>query len=252
MDYVRLTHDNLESEHICCALSSNRDPQVAGKKAWLAERFDEGLTFLRSTERGKCFIEYLPAEKAWVPVEAEGCMHIDCFWVSGSFSGHGYANDLIEECIRDSRERGMRGITVISSPKKKPFLSDRSYLEHKGFMLADEAEPYFELLYLPLEKSASAPRFAPQAKKPHVEGKGFVLYYTSACPFTVKYSPILEASAQAAGIPFECIHLQTCEQARNAPVAWTNFALFYDGDFITHEILSEKKFLALAESLMGR
>ena len=46
------------------------------QKAWLADRFDEGLVFLKSVERGKCFIEYLPAEKAWNPIEAPGYMYI--------------------------------------------------------------------------------------------------------------------------------------------------------------------------------
>ena len=31
MDYIRVDKDNLESEHICCAISSNRDIQVASK-----------------------------------------------------------------------------------------------------------------------------------------------------------------------------------------------------------------------------
>lgn len=65
MDYIRLTKENLDKEHICCAISDNRDVQVASKKAWLSERFEDGLVFLRSVERGKCFIEYIPAENAW-------------------------------------------------------------------------------------------------------------------------------------------------------------------------------------------
>ena len=80
MDYIRVTAENLESEHICCAISNNKDVQVASKKAWLRERFEEGLVFLKSTERGKCFIEYIPAENAWVPIEAEGYMYIDCVY----------------------------------------------------------------------------------------------------------------------------------------------------------------------------
>ena len=72
MEYVKLTKDNIESEHICCAISNNRDVQVASKKAWLAERFDEGLVFFKSVERAKCFIEYIPAENAWNPIEADG------------------------------------------------------------------------------------------------------------------------------------------------------------------------------------
>ena len=62
MEYIRVTKENLEQEHICCAISNNKDVQVSSKKAWLAERFDEGLVFLKSVERGKCFIEYIPAD----------------------------------------------------------------------------------------------------------------------------------------------------------------------------------------------
>ncbi len=56
MEYIKLTLDNLEKEHICCAISNNKDIQVASKKAWLKERIKDGLVFLKSTERGKCFI----------------------------------------------------------------------------------------------------------------------------------------------------------------------------------------------------
>ena len=45
MDYVRVTKDNLESEHRCCAIANNKDVQVSSKKSWLAERFDEGLLY---------------------------------------------------------------------------------------------------------------------------------------------------------------------------------------------------------------
>ena len=59
---VTVTKENLEKEHICCAISNNKDVQVTSKKSWLLERFDEGLVFLKSEERGKCFIEYIPAD----------------------------------------------------------------------------------------------------------------------------------------------------------------------------------------------
>ena len=64
MEFIKLTHENLDKEHICCAISSNKDPQVASKKAWRKERISEGLVFLKSAQRGKCFIEYIPAEYA--------------------------------------------------------------------------------------------------------------------------------------------------------------------------------------------
>ena len=68
MNYIRITKDNIDHEHICCAMSGK---QSVMKKEWMKERFDDGLVFYRSEERGKCFIEYIPAENAWVPIEAD-------------------------------------------------------------------------------------------------------------------------------------------------------------------------------------
>lgn len=133
MDYIRVTKENLENEHICCAISNNKDVQVSSKKAWLADRFDEGLVFLKSVERGKCFIEYIPAEYAWTPIYAPGYMYIDCLWVSGSFKGHGYSSDLLSECIWDSKEKGKKGLCILAASKKKPFLADsiaRFYMDY--------------------------------------------------------------------------------------------------------------------------
>ena len=36
MDIITLTKENLEKEHICCAISNNKDCQVAAKKEWIS------------------------------------------------------------------------------------------------------------------------------------------------------------------------------------------------------------------------
>lgn len=102
MNYLRITRENIDGEHICCAMSGK---QALQKKEWLKQRLDEGLVFYRSEERGKCFIEYIPAELAWAPIEAEGYLYIDCLWVAGAMQGHGYAADLLAECIRDAKAK---------------------------------------------------------------------------------------------------------------------------------------------------
>ncbi len=249
MEYLKLTAENLEREHICCAISNNKDIQVASKKAWLSERLKDGLVFLKSVERGKCFIEYIPADNAWCPIEADGYMHINCFWVSGSFKGHGYANELLNACIADAKAQGKYGVTVISSPKKMPFLSDPKYLAYKGFKVADSAEPFFELLYLPFGENAPVPEFKDCAKKPHIDKQGFVVYYSHGCPFTAKYVPAVERFARENGIMFESVFLDGKEKARNAPCAWTNYAVFYNGDYISNEILNENRFSELIKRL---
>ena len=70
MEYIRITKENIDREHICCAMSGK---QSLAKKEWLKQRFEEGLVFYRSAERGKCFIEYIPAENAWVPIDLRVC-----------------------------------------------------------------------------------------------------------------------------------------------------------------------------------
>ena len=158
MEYIRVTKENLEKEHICCAISNNKDVQVLSKKSWLSEQFDEGLVFLKSKERGKCFIEYIPAEYAWNPIDAEGYMYIDCLWVAGSFKGHGYAGELLNYCIEDSKQKGKKGLCILSCAKKKPFLSDPKFLKYKGFDPCDEADNGVQLWYLPFEKEAEPPK----------------------------------------------------------------------------------------------
>ena len=245
MEYIRITKDNLEEEHICCAISNNKDVQVSSKKAWLADRFDEGLVFLKSAERGKCFIEYIPAESAWVPIEADGYMYIDCLWVSGSFKGHGYSTELLDACIADSKEKGRKGLCILSSAKKKPFLADPKFLKYKGFEVCDEADNGIQLWYLPFDKKADKPDFKECAKHPRIDERGYVLYYTNQCPFNAKYVPVLEETAKKNNIPFKAIKIQSRDEAQNAPTPITNYALFHDGEYITNEQMNDKKFLKL-------
>ena len=245
MEYIRVTKENLEKEHICCAISNNKDVQVASKKAWLAQRLDEGLVFLKSVERGKCFIEYLPAEMAWNPIEAPGYMYIDCLWVSGSFKGHGYSSELLEACMADSKAKGKKGLCILSSAKKKPFLADPKYLQHKGFTVSDEADNGIQLWYLPFGEGAEKPRFRDCARHPRIEEGGYVLYYTSQCPFNAKYVPILEETAKTQKVPFRAIHIESREEAQAAPTPITTYALFCDGAYLSNEQMNEARFLKL-------
>lgn len=247
MELIRITEENLEDEHICCAISNNRDCQVVSKKAWLKDRFDEGLVFLKGNVRGKCFIEYIPAEYAWAPIEAAGYMYIDCLWVSGQFKGKGYSNLLLQECIKDSQSKGKKGLVILSSKKKMGFLADSKYLKYKGFETVDTANPYFELMYLPFDKNADEPCFKKSVKEHKNMPDGFSIYYTSQCPFTAKYVPLLADVAKSRNVELKAIHILTREQAQNNPIPFTTFGLFYNSEFITHEILSEKKFAKIIE-----
>ena len=46
MEIITVDQNNLEKEHICCAISSNNDIQVKAKKAWLDKMPTSDQTFM--------------------------------------------------------------------------------------------------------------------------------------------------------------------------------------------------------------
>ena len=135
---------------------------------------------------------------------------------------------------------------ILGAAKKKPFLADPKFLKYKGFSVSDEADNGIQLWYLPFSANAGKPVFGESAKHPHVDDEGYVLFYTSQCPFNAKYVPIVEQTAGEHGIPFKAIHIESREQAQNAPTPVTTYALFYDGEYLTNEQMNDKRFLKLA------
>ena len=244
MNYIYITKENIDSEHICCAMSGK---QSLAKKEWLKQRFDEGLVFYRSKERGKCSIEYIPAANAWVPIEADGWLYINCLWIAGSMKGHGYSNDLLRECIRDAEAQGRKGICILCAQgRKREFLADSKFLAYKGFKTADISDCRISLMYLPLVPDAEPPKFKDCAKHPKAGEDGFVLYYTDQCPFTCYWVPRVQEAAKDHGIKFKAIHITDKESAQRVPAPVTTYALFRGGRFLTQGIQSDKKFLTLA------
>lgn len=251
MDLKVVNYNNIDREHICCAISEKRGENcAASKKEWMKKRFEEGLVFRKLDIRGKVFIEYIPAENAFAPIEAPNYMYINCFWVSGKYKGQGHANDLLETCIKESKELGKEGIVVLSSKKKKPFLSDPKYLKHKGFKVCDDAAPYFELLYLPFNKEGTKPKFRPCVSERIKTSKDFVLFFSNQCPHTEKYAGLVRAIALANGLSFETRKIESVEDAKNAPTPFTTYSLYVKGEFYTTEILSEKKFHKLITGML--
>lgn len=114
--------------------------------------------------------------------------------------------------------------------------------------MCDEASNGIQLWYLAFNDS-DAPKFKSCAKECHIEESGFVLYYTSQCPFNAKYVPVIENVSKEQNIEFKAIHLDTKEKAQNAPTPITTYALFYNGEYVTNDVMNEKKFIKLLSNL---
>ena len=129
-----------------------------------------------------------------------------------------------------------------------PYLADPKFLAYKGFKVCDEASNGIQLWYLSF-KDSKVPHFKSCAKNCHIDELGFVLYYTNQCPFNAKYVLVIENVSKDLNITFKAIQLDTKEKAQNAPTPITTYALFYNGEYVTNDVMNEKKFLKLLSNL---
>lgn len=244
MEFVNVIENNIDKEHICCAISDKKGENcVKAKKNWLKDRLKEGLVFYKLDVRGKVFIEYIPAEYCWYPFDANEWMVINCLWVSGRYKGQGISNLLLEECIKDSKEKKKKGIVVLSSKKKMPYLSDGDYLKYRGFKVADNAHPNYELLYFSFNDNYNVPKIKQCAKNGEIEYKGLKIYYTNQCPYTEEYINKIKVIAEDRGIELMVEKYTSKEQAQSAPSPYTTYSVFFNGKFVTNDIFNENKFI---------
>jgi ribosomal protein S18 acetylase RimI-like enzyme len=244
MNIITIDKSNIDQEHICCAIGNDKKNQrrAQTKKAWMKERFADGLVFKRFDERGKVFIEYMPIEKVWKPVTGKNYMFINCLWVSGRFKGKGLSKQLLNECIKDAMNKKMNGIAVVSSNKLKPFLTDKRYYLKQGFKLIDSAPPYFELLVLKFNKNAKDPQFADNVKNGTCENKnGFTFIYSNQCPFMEEYIGIMSNVLKKNKIPFKIKRLESHQEAQQTGNPFGTLGIYYNGMLKSHEPMSEKK-----------
>lgn len=126
-EYINLTAENIDKEHLCCAISDKKHQYgVNLKKEWLKQRIDEGHIFRKLNANGKIFIEYAPLESAWAPVKGNNFTYIYCLWVAGSYKGSGYGGELLEYAIEDSRKQGKTVFVLYPQRRKSRFFPKRN------------------------------------------------------------------------------------------------------------------------------
>ncbi len=239
--FITLSKENISTEHICCAFSDKKCAESYElKKAWLTKEFDNGYVFRRLNERAKVFIEYVTAEKAWIPVNAPNYLILNCFWVSGHYKGQGYAKALLQSAIDDATQQGKEGLVTVVGTSKFHFMSDTKWLLKQGFETIEKLPYGFSLLAKKLNSEAKNPSFGESVLSGECPDKnGLVVYYSNRCPFTEFYvNTMLTETAKNRNIPLKIIKLETMSQAQSAPTPATIFSLFYNGKFVTTDVSS--------------
>lgn len=243
-EYINLTLENIDKEHLCCAIGDSKHQNgVYNKKEWIKSKLNEGHVFRKLNARGKIFIEYEPIETAWVPIHGKNYEYIYCLWVAGSFKGKGIAKELLEYAINDAKEKGMSGICTLTSKKKKPFLGEKKFFEHYRFKVVDEIGDY-ELLALQFDHNQT-PTFNDTARNMKIDHNEFTIYYSPECPYVEHEIHELTEYSKENNIKINFIKIDSLEKAKSVPCIFNNWANFYKGEFVSNTILNVNSFKKL-------
>ncbi|MDO4789590.1 MAG: GNAT family N-acetyltransferase [Porphyromonas sp.] len=238
--YITITKENLPQEHICCAFSDKKcEEGYKSKKEWLEQELEKGYIFRKLNARAKVFIEYVPAEQAWIPIDAPGYLMVNCLWVSGQYKGQGHAKRLLQSAIDEAKESGKHGLATVVGTKKFHFMSDTKWFIKQGFKTVETLPYGFSLLAMKLDDSDSDPCFRASTKEmlPEDERNGLVAYYSNRCPFTEHYvGTVLVEECKREGVPLKIVKIQSLEQAQDSPTPATIFSLYKNGKFVTTDI----------------
>jgi ribosomal protein S18 acetylase RimI-like enzyme len=234
-----------------CKISQKKCEGYQQKLKWLEARFAEGLRMkmLSLAEGGRGFIEYIPGEYAWRPVEASGYMFIHCLWVVGQSKRKGYASMLLEECLADAQRQRMNGVAMITSEGN--WLVGKRFLFGEGFESVDSAPPTFELLVNKFNR-APLPSFPKDwDARMRRYGEGLTVIRTDQCPYIDEATGLAMEAAEEFGLKTRLVELRSCKDVREkAPTPYGVFSIVLNGKLLSYHYLTKKELYSRLEEAL--
>ncbi len=227
-----------------CGIGCISSPKHQGhtpKIEWLQERFAEGLRFLLFRDgKGKplAFLEYVPGEYAWRPVNAKGWLFVHCLWVypSGQKLG-GLGSRLIEACVEEARQAGVLGVAAMVSDG--PWMAGKHVFLRNGFVEIAERDR-FQLVIHRL-REGPAPTFRDLSTK-HARHEGLHIVYSTQCPMLPKSASDVSEMAAEQGLDVKVTVLESARDAQNAPSYYGVFNLLWNGRLLSDHYVSKGRF----------
>ena len=232
--------ENLPACGIGC-VTNPRHPGFKPKVDWLKRRFDEGLRYLLFRDgqgRPLGFLEFVPGEHAWRPVDAAGWLFVHCLWVypRGQKIG-GLGKRLIEACLAEGTSAKAIGVATLATAG--PWMAGAEIFERLGFERLAEADRFALLAYrlrpgpAPTMRSVDANR---------AQYSGLHIVYSPQCPYLPKSVLDLQRVAEELGLKLGVTILETPADAHRAPSYYGVFALLWNGQLLSDHYVSATRF----------
>jgi hypothetical protein len=242
-ELLDLTPENISDYGVCGYKDVYKHAELRRKIEWFSEYYPRGLrikVILAKTGGYQGMIEFVPGVYAHRPVSAPEYMFIHCLFVGfkNEFKGKGYASALIDACIRDARDKRMKGVAVVT--RNGSFMAKKDIFIKKGFLMADKSEPDFELLVLKFDQEEISPKFKTMSSEEY--GKGLTIIRSPQCPYSVKNVESIVKTAKKMNIRANVIDLKDSDSAQQSPCAFGTFCIIYEGEIISYHPISNTRF----------
>jgi hypothetical protein len=216
MTLEKVGPENLSNCGIGC-LTNQKHQGYQPKLDWLKERFAEGLRFfLFRDEKGKplAFLEYMPGEYAWRPVDAAGWLFVHCLWVypSGQKVG-GLGSLLIQACLEEASQALATGVAAMVSDGV--WMAGKDIFFKNGFTQVAEADRFQLVLHV---------------------------LYSNQCPMLPKSVTDISEMAAENGLELKVTLLNSAREAQNAPSYYGVFNLLWNGRLLSDHYVSKGRF----------
>lgn len=247
VEIIDLNPENIAEYGVCGYKDVKKHLELRKKIEWFSDYYPKGLRIkiIYSDKGGyQGMIEYIPGEYAHRPVDALGYLFIHCIFVGfkKEFKGKGYASLLIDECIKEAKEKNMSGVAVVT--RKSSFMADKGIFVKRGFQIVDSSKPDFYLLAFKFDPRSKDPRFKTNMNEILKKySKGLTLIRSVQCPYTEKnVNAILGSAKEKFGLKVDLIDLKDSASVQNTPCAFGSFCLIFNGEIISYHPISNTRF----------
>jgi GNAT superfamily N-acetyltransferase len=231
---------NLSECGIGC-LVNRKNQGFQPKVEWLHRGFTDGLRFFlfRDGEgRPLGFLEYVPGEHAWRPVDARGWLFVHCLWVYPRGQRiAGLGSWLIRACLEEARQT--RAIGVAAMVSDGPWMAGKEVFLKNGFRMVGAADR-FQLVTYHL-RDGPEPRFRDISGNA-TQYRGLHVVYCAQCPMLPKSVNDLSETATEHGLELKVTVLDSAHAAQNAPSSYGVFSLLWNGRLLSDHYVSKTRF----------
>lgn len=251
MNIVSVNKENVSNTGFFCYMSKKKTEGYQRKLRWLKDRFDEGMKIkmLDLKQGGRGFIEYTRGKYAWRAVDAKEYMLVHCIWVAGKSKSKGYGSLLLNECIKDAKNAGMKGVAMVTSEGN--WLVGKKFLQKNSFESVDQYPP-FELLVRKFS-NAPSPSFSGNfEQKLKRYGEGLTIIRSDQCPYIdAGVKAALEAGKEL-GTKTQVVELKSAEDIRQlSPSPYGVFHIVYEGRLLNYHVMPKKELIENIGHLAG-